>query len=118
MALALAIAALASARIAPPPTVEIDGCLMPAAPCTAVRDVINLRVGDQKLEFGVERLSFPTSTVSGSKVLTELKLRGVSVHGPAELTERLVTGAHLRLRGVLRPGRMLLLQSVEPLAKQ
>ena len=97
-----------------PPTAELDGCVMPAEACASTRDVVRMRVGDRKLEFAVERLSLPTSGASGSKVLTELKLRGVSVQGPKELTEKLTTGAHLRLRGVLRPGPFLLLQSAEP----
>jgi hypothetical protein len=111
--LLLVATSAAAARLAPPPTVEIDGCVMPAKACAKPRDVIVMRLGDEKLDFGVERLSLPTSNASSAKVLTELRLRGVSVHGPGELTARLVKGAHLRLRGVLRPGPYLLMQSVE-----
>jgi hypothetical protein len=87
---------------------------MPAEACASTRDIVRMRVGDRKIDFAVERLSFPTSGASSSKVLTELKLRGASVQGPKELTEKLTTGAHLRLRGTLRTGPFLLLQSVEP----
>jgi hypothetical protein len=105
---------LASAQVSRPPIVEIDGCVMPAPACASLHDVIRLRVEDRKLELAVERLTLPMSAASSSKVLTELKLRGVSPHGPSELTARLVAGAHLRIRGVLRSGPYLLLQSVEP----
>ena len=114
VALVLAISSIAAARVSVPPQVEIDGCVMPAPACASVSDVIRLREGDRKLEFAVERLVFPTSHASSSKALTELKLRGVSAHGPAELTAKLVAGAHLRLRGVLRAGPILMLLSVEP----
>jgi hypothetical protein len=112
--LVLGVPSLAAPRVSRPPVVEIDGCVMPAPACGSVRDVIRLRAGDRKLELAVERLSVPMSTTSSSKVLDELKLRGVSAHGPSELTARLVAGAHLRIRGVLRSGPYLLLQSVEP----
>jgi hypothetical protein len=36
------------------------------------------------------------------------------VHGPKEVTGRLVAGAHVRVRGVLRAGLMMLVQSIEP----
>jgi hypothetical protein len=87
---------------------------MPAEACASIRDIVPMRVGHREIEFAVERLSFPTSGASSSKVLTELKLRGASVQGPKKLTEKLITGAHLRLRGIVRPGPFLLLQSVEP----
>ena len=114
LAVLLAVVSPVWARASRPLLVEIDGCIMPAPPCDTVRDTIRMREGDRKLDFGVERLTLPTSTASSSNVLTELKLRGVSVHGPDELTGRLVGGAHVRVRGVLRPGPYLLLQSVEP----
>ncbi len=110
----IAMAAVASARIRRSPTVEIDGCIMPATACTAVRDIVKVREGDRKLELAVERVDVPGTTASSSKLLTELKLRGMAVHGPSELTSRLVAGGHVRIRGVLRPGPMMLLQSVEP----
>jgi hypothetical protein len=112
---ALVVAVVAGAR-GPrrPPTVEIDGCVMPATACTDVRGVVKVREGDRKLELAVERVFLPGSTASPSQLLTELKLRGMSVHGPSELTTRLVAGAHLRIRGLFRPGPMMLLQSVEP----
>jgi hypothetical protein len=97
-----------------PPTAELDGCVMPAEACASVRDIVQMRVGGRKIEFAVEHLSFPTSGASGTKVLTELKLRGVNVQGPKELTEKLTTGASLRVRGLLRTGPFLMLQSVEP----
>ena len=91
---------------------------MPATECTAVRDVVKLRVGDQKLDFAVERAGIPGSTASESKLLTELKLRGLTVHGPKEVSARLVAGAHVRVRGILRSGPMMLLQSIEPRPKR
>jgi hypothetical protein len=112
--LALATAAPAFARSARPPTVEIDGCVMPATACADVRDVVKLRVDDRKVELAVERVWLPGSAASGSKLLTELKLRGLTVHGPKEVTERLAAGAHVRVRGVLRSGPMMLVQSIEP----
>jgi hypothetical protein len=113
---ALLMAVPVAARLAAPVTVDIDGCVMPATAkaCAKPRDVITMRVGDQKLDFAVEQLSLPTSSVSSAKVLTEFRLRGVTVNGPSELTAQLVKGAHLRLRGVLRTGPRLLLQLVEP----
>ena len=110
----------ASARMGSrvPPTVELEGCVMPTEACTASRDTIHMKVEDRTLEFRVERLTFPTSGASGSKALTELKLRGVSVHGPKPLLAKLVPGTVIRLRGTLRTGPYLLLQSVEPRAER
>ena len=113
----LVAASVAAARRLPP-TVEIDGCVMPAAACPTPSDVITLRVGDGELRFGVERLSLPPSNASSAKILTELRLRGATVNGPEELTRRLVAGAHLRLRAALMSGPRLLLQSVEPRPEQ
>lgn len=106
--------AMANARTRRSPTVEIDGCIMPATACTAVHDVVKVREGDRKLDLAVERIDVPGTTAAPSKLLTELKLRGMAVHGPSELTTRLTAGAHVRIRGVLRAGPMMLLQSVEP----
>ena len=114
VALALAAAAPAFARSARPPTVEIDGCVKPATACADVRGVVKVRVDDRKVELAVEQVSLPGSTASGSKLLTELELRGLSIHGPKEITVRLVAGAHVRVRGVLRAGPMMLVQSIEP----
>jgi len=112
--LLLATSAPTFARIAPPPVVELDGCILPATACTDVRDVVKLRVGDRNLELAVERVFLPGSASSGSKLLTELKLRGLNVHGPKEITPRLTAGAHVRIRGILRAGPMMLVQSIEP----
>jgi hypothetical protein len=112
--LTLATAAPVFARSARPPTVEIDGCVMPATACADVRGVVKVRVGDRKIELAVERVWLPGSAASGSKLLTELELRGLTVHGPKEVTGRLAPGAHVRVRGVLRTGPMMLVQSIEP----
>jgi hypothetical protein len=112
--LALVVAAPAFGRSVRPPTVEIDGCVMPATACTEVRGVVKVRVDDRKVELAVERVWLPGSTASGSKLLTELELRGLTVHGPKEVTGRLAAGAHVRVRGVLRAGPMMLVQSIEP----
>ncbi len=114
------IASVAAARTrGVPPTVELDGCVMPAAACPAPRDVITLRAGERSLEFAVEEIRFPTSGVSASKALTEMKLRAFAVHGPKELLDKLGAGAHVRVRGPVRFGsQYLLLQSVEPLPQK
>lgn len=112
--LALATSAPAFARSARPPTVEIDGCVMPATACADVRGVVKVRVDDRKIELAVERVWLPGSAASGSKLLTELELRGLTVHGPKEITGRLAAGAHVRVRGILRAGPMMLVQSIEP----
>jgi hypothetical protein len=112
--LALATSVPAFARSARPPTVEIDGCVLPATACADVRDVVKVRVDDRKIELAVERVWLPGSAASGSKLLTELKLRGLTVHGPKEITGRLAAGAHVRVRGILRAGPMMLVQSIEP----
>ena len=112
--LALAAATSAFARSVRPPTVELDGCVRPATACADVRGKVKIRVDDRKLEFAVERAALPGSTASESKLLTELELRGLTLHGPKEVTGRLVPGAHVRVRGVLRSGPMMLLQSIEP----
>jgi len=116
--LALAAATSALARSMRPPTVELDGCVMPATACTEVRGTVKIRVDDRKVDFAVERAAVPGSTASESKLLTELELRGLTLHGPKEVTGRLVAGAHVRVRGVLRAGPMMLLQSVEPRAEK
>ena len=105
---------VAAVRVRAPVTADIDGCVMPATACAKPRDVFTMRLKDQKLEFAVEQLSIPTSNVSSSKVLTELRLRGAAVNGPAELTSRLTAGAHLRIRAIVQSGPRLLLQLVEP----
>ena len=112
--LALATSVPAFARSARPPTVEIDGCVLPATACADVRDVVKVRVDDRKIELAVERVWLPGSAASGSKLLTELELRGLTVHGPKEITGRLAAGAHVRVRGILRAGPMMLVQSIEP----
>jgi hypothetical protein len=104
---------VAAVRVRAPVTVDIDGCVMPATACPKPRDVFTMRLRDQKLDFAVEQLSAPTSGVSPSKVLTELRLRGAAVNGPAELTARLTKGAHLRIRAIVQTGPRLLLQSIE-----
>jgi hypothetical protein len=112
--LVLAAVVPAFGRSARPPIVEIDGCVQPATACADVRGVVKVRVDDRKIELAVERAWLPGSTASESKLLTELELRGLTLHGPKEVTARLVAGAHVRVRGVLRSGPMMLLQSIEP----
>jgi len=87
---------------------------MPATACADVRGVVKVRVDDRKIELAVERVWLPGSAASGSKLLTELELRGLTVHGPKEITGRLAAGAHVRVRGILRAGPMMLVQSIEP----
>jgi hypothetical protein len=112
--LALATSVSAFARSARPPTVEIDGCVLPATACADVRGVVKVRVDDRKIELAVERVWLPGSAASGSKLLTVLELRGLTIHGPKEITGRLAAGAHVRVRGILRAGPMMLVQSIEP----
>ncbi len=112
--LALATSVPAFARSARPPTVEIDGCVLPATACADGRGVVKVRVDDRKIELAVERVSLPGSAASGSKLLTELELRGLTIHGPKEITGRLAAGAHVRVRGILRAGPMMLVQSIDP----
>ena len=112
--LALATSVPAFARSARPPTVEIDGCVLPATACADVRGVVKVRVDDRKIELAVERVWLPGSSASGSKLLTELELRGLTIHGPKEITGRLAAGAPVRVRGILRAGPMMLVQSIEP----
>ena len=105
---------VAAARLRAPLTIDLDGCVMPATACAKPRDVFTMRLRDQDLEFAVEQLSAPTSGVSPSRILTELRLRGAAVNGPAELTSRLSRGARLRIRAIYQTGPRLLLQLVEP----
>jgi hypothetical protein len=113
VALLLVAMPVAAVRVRAPVTADIDGCVMPATACPKPRDVFTMRLRDQKLQFAVDQLSIPTSSVSSSKVLTELRLRGAAVNGPAELTSRLTPGAHLRIRAIVQSGPRLLLQSIE-----
>jgi len=114
------VATAATARMGGvPPTIELDGCVMPAAACPKPREVIELRLDERAIEFAVDDLRFPTSGASTSKALTELKLRTFAVHGPKEFVARLAAGAHVRVRGAVRFGaRYLLLQAVEPLPEK
>jgi len=116
----LLVATAAPARMGSvPPTIELDGCVMPATACPKPREVIKLRLDERPIEFAVDDLRFPTSGASTSKALTELRLRTFAVHGPKEFVARLAAGAHVRVRGPVRFGsRYLLLQSVEPLPEQ
>jgi hypothetical protein len=107
----------ASARRIVPPTIELDGCVLPSPACSETRDIVKMVVDDgRRVEFAVQtlRLLSTTSATSG-KVLNELQLRGLRVHGPKELTQELEAGARRRVRGLLRPPSYLLLQAVEPL---
>jgi hypothetical protein len=116
----LALAGIASrAFAAGPPAVELDGCVRPAEACAAVRDVVQLDDGKRKLPFAVEQIRLPlTPRASPGKVLTELKLRGLRVNGPDEFVQKLVPGAHIRVRGALVTGPRLLLQGVDPLGEK
>lgn len=114
----IATAAMARVRSAPP-TLELDGCVLPASACPKPRDVITLRVDERSLEFAVDEIRFPTSGASTSKALTEMKLHAFAVHGPKEFAAKLTAGAHVRVRAAARFGsRYLLLQAVEPLPGQ
>lgn len=115
----LAGATSADARRGVPPTVELDGCVMPSTKCSRTSDVVDMMVDDKKLPFAVETLRFVTTTsASSGKVLTELRLRPLRVHGPKELTQKLEVGSHRRVRGALRLGAgYLMLMAVEPLGE-
>jgi len=117
---AILIATVATARVASaPPTIELDGCVMPASACPKPREVIKLRTDERTIEFAVDDIRFPTSGASTSKALTELKLRTFALHGPKEFVEKLAAGARVRVRGAARFGsRYILLQAVEPLPQQ
>ena len=115
--LVLAIATPAAARrISVPPSIELEGCVLPAPACPSPRDVVEMNLDDRKVSFAVDALRFVShTTASTGKVLTEMKLRPLRVHGPKELQEKMTSGASLRLRATLRlADRYLLLQSVEP----
>jgi hypothetical protein len=116
----LAGATSADARRGVPPTVELDGCVMPSTKCSRTSDIVNMVVDDKNLPFAVETLRFVTTTsASSGKVLTELRLRPLRVHGPKELTQKLEVGSHQRLRGALRLGSgYLLLMGVDPLGEK
>jgi hypothetical protein len=105
---------VAAVRVRAPVTADFDGCVMPATGCPKPRDTFTMRLGDENLQFAVNQLSIPTANVSPSKVLTELRLRGAAVNGPADLTARLTKGAHVHMRAILQTGPRLLLQLVEP----
>lgn len=116
LAFAFLVAVPASARRIVPPTVELDGCVLPSTACDPRADVVEMTIDDEKKKFAVEELRVITATASSSKVLDELRLRGLRIHGPAELTRKLEPGPRRRVRGALRLGASyLLLQSVEPL---
>ena len=115
--LALAIAApVAARRISVPPSIELDGCVLPAPACPSPRGVVEMNLDDRTVSFAVNVLRFiSNTTASTGKVLTEMTLRPLRVHGPKELQEKLVAGASLRVRATLRlADRFLLLQSIQP----
>jgi hypothetical protein len=111
---AVLVASNAPAR-ALPLMVELDGCVEPATACTA-SDRITLNEGERKLSFAVETLRVLSSSgATSGKVLTEMTLRPLRVHGPDEVVRRLEPGAHVRMKAALRlRERYLMLQSVEP----
>lgn len=110
-------AASASARRPAPLTIELDGCVLPSTACAETADVVELTIDDVKRRFAVEALRFVSMrSASTGKILSELRLRGLRVTGPAELTARLEPGGRRRMRGMLRlEVWYLLLQAVEPL---
>ena len=113
--LVVVLAAASAAARGLPLVVELDGCVEPATACTT-SDRVTLNEGDRKLSFAVETLRVLSSAAAPSgKVLTEMTLRPLRVHGPDELVHRLEPGAHLRMKAALRlRERYLMLQSVEP----
>ena len=116
----LAVAASALAGHGVPPVVELDGCILPATSCTKVREEVEMVIDDQRRKFAVEDLRFVSGLAgSTSKLLTEIRLRGLQVQGPKELKARLEPGSRRRVRGLLRLStRNFLLQAVEPLGTQ
>jgi hypothetical protein len=116
-ALLLGVVLLASDAAARglPLLVELDGCVEPATACTT-SDRITLNEGERKLSFAVETLRVLSSSgPTSGKVLTEMKLRPLRVHGPDDAVHKLAPGAHVRMRAALRlRERYLMVQSVEP----
>jgi hypothetical protein len=98
-----------------PLLVELDGCVEPATACTT-SDRITLNEGKRKLSFAVETLRVLSSSgATSGKVLTEMTLRPLRVHGPDELVHQLAPGAHVRMKAALRlHERYLMVQSIEP----
>jgi len=98
-----------------PLLVELDGCVEPATACTT-SDRITLNEGKRKLSFAVETLRVLSSSgATSGKVLNEMTLRPLSVHGPDELVHQLAPGAHVRMKAALRlHERYLMVQSIEP----
>lgn len=116
-----AFVAIASRAIAAgPPAVELDGCVRPSEACSdKIRDVVQIDDGKRKLPFAVETVRLPLNPrASTGKLLTELKLRGLRVHGPDEIVQKIVPGAHVRVRGTLFTGPRMLLQGVDPLGEK
>jgi hypothetical protein len=111
------VAAPAGARRRVPPVVELDGCVLPSDACEPKLDVVELVVDGEKRRFAVETLRYVTIRGgSGERTLTELRLRGLRVNGPKQLTSKILPGARQRLRGVLELAvGYLLLQGVDPL---
>jgi|RhiMetdeSRZDD1v2_1073273.scaffolds.fasta_scaffold1371568_1 hypothetical protein len=111
---AVLVASYATARTLPL-IVELDGCVEPATACTA-SERVTLNEGERKLSFAVERLRvLSSSSATSGKVLSEMTLRPLSVHGPNELVHKLEPGAHVRMKAALRlRERYLMVQSVEP----
>jgi len=98
-----------------PLLVELDGCVEPATACTT-SDRITLNEGKRKLSFAVETLRVLSSSgATSGKVLNEMTLRPLRVHGPDELVHQLAPGAHVRMKAALRlHARYLMVQSIEP----
>ena len=106
------------ARRGMPPTVELDGCVLPSTTaCRAGSEIVEMTVDDAQRQFAVETLRFVSvPDASTGKTLTELRLRGLRASGPKALTAKLVPGERQRVRGRLRLGTgHLLLQALEPL---
>ena len=111
---AVLVASNATAR-GLPLIVELDGCVEPATACTT-SDRVTLNEGERKLSFAVETLRVLSSSgATSGKVLTEMTLRPLRVHGPDELVHKLTPGAHVRIKAALRlRERYLMVQSLEP----
>ena len=109
------LAASTAAARGLPLLVELDGCVEPATACTT-SDRITLNQGKRKLSFAVETLRVLSGAAAPSgKVLTEMTLRPLSLHGPDEVVHKLAPGAHVRMRAALRlHERYMMVQSVEP----
>ena len=128
IAASLTILALGSVALARPPsgatrvphTIDLEGCVLPSDACNDKPTVETLAViaGDDTVQLKVTRARVVIGSVLAATLLREMTLRPLRTLGPEEIIDRIVPGAEIRIRSVVRLSTgILLVQSVDVISE-